>query len=217
MYHLNVDVDSRNKVLLNCLSPQCEQYSIKASDALAGHAAHTELSTLSSKRQETGGLHSVAIGACVMLPTNVDVADGLVDGARGKVVHVVTNNHNKVITVLVEFDNDHVGLKALQTSPHRATYTHTVPVPKYEVVFPSKGQKGSEITCFQFPLTLAWATTINEVQGLTSDKIVVDMKGGRFSPRQAYVAFSRVKTLQGLHFNPKQLRLVTMCKMKLPG
>lgn len=66
-------------------------------------------------------------------------------------------------------------------------------------------------------MTLAWATTIHKVQGLTLDEIVVGMKGDRFSPGQAYVAFSHVKTPQGLHilkFNGRAIKKVLMLKMK---
>ena len=212
VYRLNVDVDSRNALMLDNLAPQIAQYTIKARDARAGQTTHISLSAISDKRSETGGLHGIlklAIGARVMLTTNVDVSDGLVNGARGEVVHVVTNNDDEVTHVLVKFDNNTVGRKSIQTSQYRSRYPHAVPLAKYEVVFFAKGKRGSEITRLQFPLTLAWATTIHKVQGLTLDEIVVDMKGGRFSPGQAYVAFSRVKTLEGLHivnFNAKAIK-----------
>ena len=202
VYRLNDYANDQNRLMLNSLAPQCEQYTIKASDAIAGQTTHIDLQSLSENRNETGGLHGtlkLAIGARVMLVANIDVSDGLVNGARGEVVHIVTNANSMVINVLVKFDNQQVGIKAIQTSPYQANFPDAVPLSKHEVVFRAKRKRGSEITRLQFPLTLAWATTIHKVQGLTLDEIVVDMKGGRFNAGQAYVAFSRVKTLQGLH------------------
>ena len=63
----------------------------------------------------------VAIGAKVMLTTNVDVSDGFVNGARGEVVHVVTSNDNKVMRILVKSDNPDVGAKAKQSSQYTIT------------------------------------------------------------------------------------------------
>ena len=105
VYRLNVDVDSRNSLMLDNLAPQSAQYTIKARDARAGQTTHICLSSLSDRRSETGGLHStlkLAIGARVMLTTNVDVSDGLVNGARGEVVHVIVNN-SEITSVLVSW------------------------------------------------------------------------------------------------------------------
>ena len=58
-----------------------------------------------------------------------------------------------------------------------------------------------QATRTQFPLTLTWAVTIHKCQGLTLSEIVIDMTcaKGKFKPGEAYVAFSRVKTLDKLH------------------
>ena len=90
-----------------------------------------------------------------MLTTNVDVSDGLVNGARGEVVHIVINTDQAVTSVLVKFDNNQVGLKTIQLSPYRSRFNDAVPISKHEVVFLAKGKKGSKITRLQFPLTLA--------------------------------------------------------------
>jgi hypothetical protein len=55
-----------------------------------------------------------------------------------------------------------------------------------------------EVTIKQHPLRLAYAMTIHRAQGLTMDKAYIDITTAR-EPGQAYVAVSRVRTLEGLH------------------
>jgi ATP-dependent DNA helicase PIF1 len=50
----------------------------------------------------------------------------------------------------------------------------------------------------QVPLRPAWALTIHKAQGLTFDRVHVDLGRGAFAHGQTYVALSRCRTLEGL-------------------
>ena len=54
-----------------------------------------------------------------------------------------------------------------------------------------------------FPVVLAYAITVHKSQGLTLDKVVLDISTKDHTLGLMYVAISRVRTIQGLMFeNP---------------
>ena len=114
---------------------------------------------------------TLAEGAQVMLIYNVNLEIGLVNGSRG----VVTGFRNGLPRVL--FKN---GVE------------QTIDWNKW----PIENHKG--ISRAQIPLRLAYAITIHKCQGATLDSAIVDIGENVFEYGQAYVALSRVRSLDSL-------------------
>ena len=113
------------------------------------------------------------LGAKVMLLINLDFNKGLINGSCGEIIRFNES------TITIKFDNGEVA---------------DIPKHKFEYYYHDK--LTAERT--QFPLKLAYGITIHKSQGMTLDKLVVDCSR-IFERGQAYVAMSRVKTLDGLY------------------
>ena len=122
-------------------------------------------------------------GAQVMLLTNLDQEGGLVNGSRG-VVRGFTSDG----TPLVKFIN---------------TLT---PIPIKAAIWSTDKGIGRK----QIPLRLAYALTIHKAQGMSLDSALVDVGPATFEYGQAYVALSRVRSLEALYvfaFDPKSFKV----------
>ncbi|KAK5859744.1 hypothetical protein PBY51_021275 [Eleginops maclovinus] len=131
-------------------------------------------------------LIQLKVGAQVMLTKNLDVARGLVNGARG---------------VVVAFENGKHGLPRVH---FLCGVTEVLKLERW--VFKSGG--GIHLSRQQLPLKLAWAISIHKSQGMTLDCVEISL-ARVFESGQAYVALSRAQSLEGLRvmdFDPRVVR-----------
>ncbi|BFF96137.1 ATP-dependent DNA helicase PIF1 [Drosophila madeirensis] len=122
------------------------------------------------------------VNAQVMLLKNINISNGLVNGARGVVVRM-----EKDLPVVRFKNNQEYVCKHEKWIIKTAT--------------------GGMITRRQVPLKLAWAFSIHKSQGLTLDCVEMSLSKV-FEAGQAYVALSRAKSLQSvriLDFDAKQV------------
>ena len=72
-----------------------------------------------------------------MITTNINVTDGLTNGAIGTVTNVVIDERTgKMSAILVSFDSKHVGQEAMHTSVHKSTNQNAVPIYQTQATFP---------------------------------------------------------------------------------
>ena len=146
----------------------------------------------------------LAVGAKVMLRRNIFCEDGLVNGARGIVVafrwHYGGTSQaadgELPEAVLVKFDDPRVGRLTHVTALFGDCPVEAIEVKPITAQF--HGKHSSVLERTQVPLILCWAATIHKVQGLSLDAAVIDLGPQVFEYGMAYVALSRVRTLDGV-------------------
>ena len=162
---------------------------------------------LTKGHSETGGLDFEILmkeGARVMLTTNIDITDRLINDEMGTAIKIhVDQSTNKPDKVYDKFDDERAGRITIDKSADLyATMNNVVPIVLVKIKIRPGKPSSPEIQRIQFPLTLAWACTVHKVQGLTLENIVVSFdlfQQRSFNYGQAYVALSRATSLSGLH------------------
>ena len=147
---------------------------------------------------------TVVVGMIVVHTANVDVEDGLTNGATGvvKQIDFRMEGTNRPSIIWVLFDDPRVGrttrekYRKLYNSSINTDWTPVFDVQRTFIVNYKTYQR------IQFPLTPASGKSVWKAEGATVDRVVVDLsqeKTVRKIPHIHYVALSRVKRLKDLY------------------
>lgn len=161
------------------------------------------------------------IGAQVMLLVNKDLANHLVNGSRGIIVGFRDRNQTleeDIENALQLYNNNFIGNLSGQDVANKIVATDIDEDEEYyleedrnpivrfanatvDIICPERIDisVGHKVVAsrLQIPLRLAWAMSIHKSQGMTLDRIDVNLRDS-FEHGQSYVALSRVTSLDGL-------------------
>ena len=167
----------------------------------------TLINSLPDDYSKTGQLMkslTVVVGMIVVHTANVDVEDGLTNGATGvvKQIDFRMEGTNRPSIIWVLFDDPRVGRTTREK--YRKLYNSSINTdwtPEFDVqrTFILNYKTYQRI---QFPLTPASGKSVWKAEGATVDRVVVDLsqeKTIRKIPHIHYVALSRVKRLKDLY------------------
>ncbi|KAH6574260.1 hypothetical protein BASA61_007173 [Batrachochytrium salamandrivorans] len=162
------------------------------------------------------------VGAQVVLLRNINVAEGLVNGTCGIVVDFKTAfdellQRNVILPVVLFAPHGREPRSFLVGNCQFSSHVSDLDIkegngdPCNEEDSDNNENAPSplipRIKRVQLPLKLAWAMTIHKAQGMTLDRVDIDVSKS-FAPGQGYVALSRVRDLSGLrirHFGDRSV------------
>jgi len=128
---------------------------------------------------------------------NLCTANGLVNGTMGTIRDIIYEpgkGPDSLPRCLIVEIPDYTGPTLI------ANYPKCVPI----VPFTANWMQGKQhYSRTQFPIKLSWAMTIHKSQGLTLENAVVDIGSKDIATGSIFVACSRLKTKEGLYFEPK--------------
>ena len=203
----NSPVNEHNQIKLKTI--EAPLFILKAKDQYPKNVNRQDVErVLARGRSETCGLDfeiQIKKGARIMLTTNINIQDRLINGQMGTVIKIDVNVNNEPILLYIKFDDEKAGKTTINTSSNIfARENHVVPIEPVLAKIKIRPGKASspEVQRIQFPIALSWACTVHKVQGLTLENVVVSLelkKQKSFNYGQIYVALSRATSLQGLH------------------
>ncbi|MCO5586723.1 hypothetical protein L7F22_040665 [Adiantum nelumboides] len=196
LYPRKMDVGRENEYKLRSL--KLETVAFLAKDDSKGEFAMRQLENVRAEKE----LY-LSVGAQVMLVKNVDSSSGLVNGARGVVVRFAS---------IDELDEGKDIAKKLSTSGlwpvvlFACDGVERLLKPESWSVMDGSAEVAKRT---QIPLVLAWALSVHKCQGMTLDRVEIDLSKS-FEYGMVYVALSRVKCLDGLRligFDPSLIKV----------
>ena len=202
----NAKVDDHNTQIFSRV-PELLKLSILVHDTVIGDVAadvkEKIIQSVPFESSKTMGLvknYKCALGLRDEISVNIDVTDGLANGAVCVVMSIPHSHNKRPSYIWVRFTEAQIGKQLRESQRHlyeKDISNDWTPIFEVKRTFSVGRYKSAQVMRTQFPLRPASAKTAHRCQGDTMQSAVVDLSGRPFYHAH-YVALSRVTSKDNL-------------------